>query len=673
MRLVLILLLIIGFLSAEEIYRKSAGNKISKNVMAFFDKAPDDSLKVWILFTDKGMKNEMQVKSYLASHSDLVSKRSLDRRKRRKTGSLLEYCDIPVKKEYVSSLEQMGLTICTKSKWLNAISTYIKKRDIQKIAESDFVYSVIRVAVFKRRKVILDKKGLGYNGDTDPFYGYSHSQIYTIGVMDAHKLGLTGKGILICMLDGGFMLDHESLRHISKVDEYDFINKDNFTGYDKTQDTQGQPSHGTMTLSTIGGYAPGKLIGPAYEADYLLYKTEDDSDETEIEETYWTEGIEKADSLGADIVNSSLGYSKWYSYEDFDGHTAVTTLAASRAAQNGIIVCNSMGNEGTYDYDEGTLVAPADADSILSLGAIFFNGHLCAFSSTGPTYGGGNYPSRIKPDLVAPGSSVIVAYPYTIDEYTSASGTSFSSPLTAGAVALVLQAFPDMKVYDVIKFMKDNADKRVKDFNPSQGTLPNNFYGWGITYLGNALSGGRIYAYAYDAISQAPLENVEIMISGPEQAEGKTKSNGGYSGKFTKAGTYSIQASLQGYETQSSSVSFNGTNGAGCDFPMLKKGWSSSTRSLGAFPNPSKGEIWFGFELLEKSEVTIKIYNSNGTLIKDIVVKDQEKGIHMSTTSGSAIYWDGKDKNNVKMGSGIYLYVIKIGDITESGKFAIIR
>jgi subtilisin family serine protease len=234
----------------------------------------------------------------------------------------------------------------------------------------------------------------------------------------------------------------------------------------------GDGSHGTAVLSTIGGYAPGELVGPAFAASYILAKTENTDSETPVEEDNWAAAAEWAESLGAEVLTTSLGYLVFdsgtgYGYEDMDGATAVSTLAAQRAVELGVVVLSSAGNSGQHpDPARNTLGAPADGTYVISVGAVDEAGERVSFSSVGPTADG-----RIKPDLMARGQGVLVASSFTVSAYRTANGTSFACPLVAGVAALVLQAHPDYSVSEVVEVLRSTA---------SRAATPDNVYGWGI-------------------------------------------------------------------------------------------------------------------------------------------------------------------------------------------------
>lgn len=247
-------------------------------------------------------------------------------------------------------------------------------------------------------------------------YGSALNQLEMIGVPKVHDLWIDGTDITIGMLDNGYRWrPHEAMAGLKIRGEYDFINKDTLTE-NEGDELYGQDSHGTVTFSAMAGFRPGVLIGPAFNADFYLAKTEKNGSETQIEEDYWVEGVEWLHARGASIVSASLGYSDWddgtgYSWAngDFDGRTAVTTRAAVEAMRRGIVVVTAMGNEGSAP---GTLIAPADADSIISVGAVNYDRTVAGFSSRGPTS-----DARIKPDICAPGVSVFCANKNGADTY----------------------------------------------------------------------------------------------------------------------------------------------------------------------------------------------------------------------------------------------------------------
>ena len=428
----------------------------------------DGAAKLWVFFTDKGLTRAEETAEMAAFRTALPA-RALERRA--KVGFAINRNDLRVAPEYVEAVVATGAELVTRSRWLNAVSVFANDRQAEAIGGLPFVRELRPVARgTKRMPEILPADGPPpAPGARALDYGYAQGQIEQIQVDLLHDEGLDGSGVLIAMLDTGFDTDHQAYRHLDIVAERDFINDDTETA-NEPGDPDGQDGHGTATLSCVGGKYPGELYGGSYEAGFVLCKTEMVDDEIEVEEDYWQEAIEWADSLGADVVSSSLGYYYWYSYEDMDGNTAVVTRAADMAAARGIVVVNSMGNEG--DDPWLYMIAPADGDSVLSVGAVDIDGERVAFSSVGPTYDG-----RIKPDVMALGSGAYVATTADTASYGYAGGTSFSCPLTAGAVGLLVQAHPDWTPIEIIEALRSTA---------TQSASPDTLMGWGIVQANDA-------------------------------------------------------------------------------------------------------------------------------------------------------------------------------------------
>jgi len=261
-----------------------------------------------------------------------------------------------------------------------------------------------------------------------------------------------------------------AMQNIDILITYDFVNSDSIVA---DEGDMGSDNHGSYTLSTIAGYAPGDLIGPAYGATYILAKTENTDWERHIEEDAWVAAAEWADSIGADIITSSLGYSNGfthlepnYSWSDMDGNTTIVTIGADIAASRGILVVNSAGNSGDIAEPANSLIGPSDGDSVLCVGAVTSSGDRAGFSSVGPTADG-----RIKPDVMAMGVAVRAASLSSTTGYVGVNGTSFSCPLTAGAAALILEAKPSATNSEIMDALRQTA---------SQAGSPDRDMGWGI-------------------------------------------------------------------------------------------------------------------------------------------------------------------------------------------------
>ncbi|NOX37402.1 MAG: S8 family serine peptidase [Calditrichaeota bacterium] len=433
---------------------------------------PHTPLKVWIFLTDKGPNVHQRLE---ALQQRLSPRARLRRLRVRQAQQLVDIHDLPVYRPYIQQIRDLVEKIRHTSRWLNAVSAEIQIQQLEALAQLPFVIKIDVIRSFRApqpeiRPISLPLRKTTVAVDTALDYGPSWIQNHLIQVPAVHQLGYNGEGIIIAMLDAGFdNLEHESFQHLNILDTWDFVNNDADVTTEKGQ--MGSGVHGTLTLSAVGGFAPGRLIGPAYGATFLLAKTENTDYERHIEEDNWVAGAEWADSLGADIISSSLGYRDGfthgeadYTWEDMDGNTTIVTRGADIAASRGILVVNSAGNEGYASVN--TLVAPADGDSVMAVGAVDSNGIRVKFSSVGPTADG-----RIKPDIMAMGASVLSASPYDPTQYVRVSGTSLSCPLAAGSAALVLQVNPRLSNMQVLQALKRTA---------SQADAPDNLMGWGI-------------------------------------------------------------------------------------------------------------------------------------------------------------------------------------------------
>lgn len=427
--------------------------------------------RTWIYFKDRGIQSARELQDALQREENLLlpatKKRLL---KVRKANALLTEQDLPVCNAYLTQIERItGLKPHAVSRTLNAASFTLSDEQIQQIRTLPFVLEIQPVRCFAADYEIPNPgtpaKQMDRTAQDSAYYGGSYHQNIIGNFIPAHEAEYTGEGVLVGMLDSGWNnLGHVCFASLEIIATWDFVNGDSSVANDPGQ--MGDGSHGTKTLSCIAGFDPGNLIGTAYDVSVALAKTENTEYELPIEEDNWAAGIEWLDSLGCVVASSSLSYPDLHSYEEMDGNSTVVTIAADNAVARGIVVLNSMGNNGQLFYPDDKMGAPADGDSVLSMGMVNYDSTRAIQSSIGPTY-----DERIKPDLMALGVNVWVASAYSQTFYNPGTGTSFSTPVTAGACALLLQADPSLTPMEVHAILKATGD---------QATNPDTLRGWGI-------------------------------------------------------------------------------------------------------------------------------------------------------------------------------------------------
>ncbi|HCV42108.1 MAG TPA: hypothetical protein DGH68_01395 [Bacteroidetes bacterium] len=455
-----------------------ASDKLTARVQAAFDRVgASDEVCAWVYFTDKGVHEQMRGSVPL----NVVSERSIERRRKvRPPTELVDYTDLPVEQTYVDRVAAYGPRVRQRSRWFNCVSVAGGRAQIQALEGLHFVRKIDLLARFGRNQTEQEEPSgrapqlspQQLDGPNALDYGASFAQVNQINVPAVHDLGNHAEGVIVGVFDNGFrLLNHEAFAGMNIIATYDFVDHKESVVPNNPNTSFG--AHGVNTLSTIGGYKPGQLIGPAFGARFILARTENDSSETPVEEDNWVAAIEWADSIGVDVTSTSLGYLTYdapytsWTWQNMDGNTTMITRAADWAVSRGIVVVNSAGNDGS-NASHNTLGAPADGDSVLTVGAVTSTGTRSSFSSVGPTT---SVPARIKPDVMAMGSSVRVASSTVTTAYSSASGTSFSCPLAAGVAALVVHARPNATPIQIMNSMRATA---------SRAATPDNQYGWGI-------------------------------------------------------------------------------------------------------------------------------------------------------------------------------------------------
>jgi subtilisin family serine protease len=397
--------------------------------------------------------------------SEFLSPKSIQRRV--KQNIEVTESDLPISPRYLDSIRSIGnVTVLNQSKWLNQVCIEtVDQNALEKIKSFSFVKSSKPVqrkfnpVVISREKFNEEIKGRDSSKspfDTKDYYTYGHSfdQINIHHGEYLHNNGFHGEGMLIAILDAGFyhyqtLPAFDSVRMNGQIlDTYDFV--------DNKNDLNEQSAHGMQCFSIIASNIPGELVGSSPKANFYLYRTEDASSESLVEEQYWIAAAERADSIGVDVITTSLGYNRFdnpvfdHTYQDMNGKTTMIAKAASMAAQKGMIVLAAAGNEGNDPWH--FIVTPADADSILTVGAVNYSGNPASFSSYGPSSDG-----RVKPTVASVGVGTAISS--TTGPIVTGNGTSFATPNLAGLVTCLWQAFPDFTNMEIIKAVKKSSSK----------------------------------------------------------------------------------------------------------------------------------------------------------------------------------------------------------------------
>ncbi len=413
---------------------------------------------------------------------EYLSSKSIQRRKRYNIA--IDSSDLPVNPSYISQVLAQGpVNYLSQSKWLNQVLIYtISSTAITAISNLSFVQSVNAVGPtsttfssgndkFKENiEKITTAQSQSNNIAANRYnYGSSFAQIHIHNGEFLHNKGFTGKGVTITIIDAGFYHYKTTIAFDSTRAHNGFLGEKDFVDFDGSVNED--DSHGELCLSTIASNVPGVMVGTAPDASFWLLRSENTNSEYPIEEHNWAAAAEFADSVGTDLISSSLGYMQFddpqfnHTYNDFYKNTTMVSRAATFAAKKGILVTNSAGNEGTDSWKY--IIFPADDDSVCAVAATDVNGKIASFSSFG-------YPGKVKPNISSVGSGTIL---YSSTGLTSGSGTSFSNPNINGLIACLWQAFPKVNNMTILQAVYRSADRF---------TTPDNRYGYGIPNMQKA-------------------------------------------------------------------------------------------------------------------------------------------------------------------------------------------
>ena len=463
---------------------------ISVCLIHFFAFSQQDA---WVYFTDKE-----NVSQALENPLSILTQRAIDRKANH--GIEIDFRDVPINENYITQIKNApGITVMAKSKWFNAVHVRGSESDINSLIDLQFVEEVdfadqglneSRIVYEVVDKFQIEDEQIEFD------YGSTQNQVEMLNAHSLHQSDFAGEGVLVAVMDAGFpnvntMGAFQRLRDAGNLlDGYDFVDRTDdvyaFTGH----------SHGTRVLSNMAGYIENEYVGTAPDAMYYLFRTEDVYSENPVEESYWVEAAERADSLGVDVINTSLGYKGYdnsnYSYtsEDMDGNTTFITRGANIAFEKGMILISSAGNSGASG-----IIAPSDSPNVIAVAAVDENEQYASFSSQGS-----DFQLTQKPNVAARGRLSFV-----VDQNNNIvqnNGTSFSSPTLAGAVACLRQALPNRTNAEVMQFVHESS---------SQYQNPDYFLGYGIPDFQLALDIGLAF--------EASLPDAFIIYPNPVTTE----------------------------------------------------------------------------------------------------------------------------------------------------------
>lgn len=421
--------------------------------------------KYWVVLKDK-VDSPFSLKEPEA----FLSSKAIARR--RAQGIEIDEKDLPLSPKYLKEIRETGAKILHASRWFNAVTLVTDQTTLKVIAQLSFVQSVEYVGTGRPKKSPISSHRKSAEHDRSspsPNGGNRQAQIKKMQGQWLHELGFHGQGKIIAVLDGGF-------NHLSKMPCFDSLrlNKQLLLGVDFVDgdhEVEEASSHGSKVLSIMGANIPDVMVGTATAATYVCIRTEDNGWESRYEECNWVVGAEYADSIGADIINTSLGYRDFseagmdYEAAALDGQTSIASQAANVASEKGILVIASAGNDGQSKNPQ--IGVPADAFNVLTVGAANTRGEPASFSSYGSTADG-----RMKPEIVAPGERVAVASVLSPATY-SRSGTSYAAPAIAGLAASLWSAFPNLSNQEIRAAIIESAADS-DDWKPRSGAgMPN--------------------------------------------------------------------------------------------------------------------------------------------------------------------------------------------------------
>lgn len=643
--------------------------------------------KYFIYFKDKGIKENIVLNKNLPEFQKAISglsERSIERRKKTLgEENFIDYTDIPINENYIQTLENNGIKILRKLKWFNAVSAFLNETQITEIKKLPFVAQIEKVKTLYSKPIPETKQNNipplnKTQNEKELNYGNSFQQLNLSDIPKVHSKGIDGNGVIIGILDSGFdWKRHESLTNANVIAEYDFIFNDTITA-NQSGDVTNQDGHGTYVFSIIGGLKDGTMIGTAYNASFILAKTEYIPTETHTEEDNYTAALEWMDSIGVDITSSSLGYNTFdigeesYTYEDMNGQTTIVTRAAELAFSKGILTVTAAGNEGNDSWYY--IAAPADGFNTTAVGAVDASNKLASFSSHGPTYDG-----RIKPDILTMGVSVYGATAGTTNQYHYANGTSSATPIASGIAGLLLSTFPHLKNYQLRNILIMTADNY---------STPNNDRGYGLASALKAITFPNLELTEnyYRLHKIFPIDNID-----PTSVKVYLSRNDSQFDSYdmTFDGSFKFYLNLPQFNNNDEiKIYFKYTDNMGNKFKepsetnrtynflyfsdsitniTEKESFIPETFILEQnYPNPFNGNTKINFYSPSNVKAELTIYNILGEKVKTLFNGIANVGLNQ-------FEWDGKNDLHITTSSGFYYYVLNIDGNSYSKKMIYLK
>ena len=634
--------------------------------------------KYMVYFKDKGITVQTSLQKTSQAYAEAVqslSERSIQRRiKHRGADNFVTFEDVPIHQPYISELENSGARIWNKLKWFNAVSLYADKDQIAKISSLPFVEKVeaVQTLSYKKDKIeeqsprsfektSINNTGLAYD------YGSSLGQYALSDIPQVHAKGITGDSVVIGILDSGFRWKLiESLVSRKVIAEYDFVFHDNNTA-NEAGDVGSQDSHGTSIFSLIGGYKEGKIVAPAFNASFILAKTEDIGSETHVEEDNYAAALQWMDSIGVDITTSSLGYNEFdpstfsYAYSDMNGKTTVVTKAVELAfTQFGISTFTSAGNDGNSPWHY--IGAPADGFNVIAVGSVSNSNIKAGSSSFGPSYDG-----RIKPEIVTQGVLDYVASVSgtSTSAYGTASGTSAAAPIAAGIAAQLLSLYPHLTNVQIRQILLATAGNAAS---------PNNEIGYGLLSSLKAISYPNLkkvdqsYSINKCFVGENILsQSVVLHLVQGVQTVDLPMSIGQKGVYSTNLPSYNEGDALEFYFTYSDSNLTSVREPAVGKFSLTSIKYETP-KAYGLeqnYPNPFNPNTTIWYSIQNSRFVSLKVYDLLGNAVTTLV--NEEK------TPGSYHVEFQAKLGNRQLASGVYFYVLKVGEKIEAKKMMLLK